>query len=120
MRWLNIEDEGMWQVWLLIAGYGHVWLMDSGMLEVGRLELEDMDQVPLIEGLAIGVLGDASIRSEVSKCTHTEACWCGVSILGNHQRTHSFLLKLEVSRRKGMNRAKRMRQERHMCTGDSE
>jgi hypothetical protein len=74
MRWLNIEDEGKWQVWLLIAGYGHVWLMDSAMLEVGCLELEDMDQVPLIEGLAIGVLGHASIRSEVSKCTHKEAC----------------------------------------------
>jgi hypothetical protein len=78
--------------------------MDSGMLGAGCLELEDIDQIPLIEGLALGVLEHAWIRSEVSKCTHTEACWCGVSILGNYQRTHSLLLKLEVSRGKGMNR----------------
>jgi hypothetical protein len=64
---LNIEDEGKWQIWLLIAGYGHVWLMGSGMLGAGCLELEDIDQIPLIEGLALGVLEHAWIRSEVSQ-----------------------------------------------------
>jgi hypothetical protein len=51
MGWLSIEDEGMWQIWFLIAGYGHVWLMDSGMLGVGCLGLEVMDQDSFDRGI---------------------------------------------------------------------
>jgi hypothetical protein len=65
MGWLNIEDEGKWQIWFLIAGYGHVWLMDSGMLGVGCLELEDMDQDPFDRGIGSCGFGACmdSIRS---------------------------------------------------------